>query len=173
MLADRVVDLTGEGFEAAIRIGALADSALVARQLAPYRLIACATPEYIARHGVPASPAGLAAHDDLGFDRCTRPLVLDWPTADGIQALPASMLNRLSINDSRAQLAAAREGLGVVLGAEIMLSEDIANGRLVRLLADYEAPTRPVYIVFQRDRHMTPKLRAFIDLVVEAFPQAA
>lgn len=79
----------------------------------------------------------------------------------------AQVHNRFQVNDSRAQLAAAREGIGIIMGAEMMLTEDLHSGRLVRLLPDYEAPALPVHVIFPADRRMTPKLRSFVDMLVQ------
>lgn len=172
-LNDRVVDLIEEGFEAAIRIGPLADSSLLARTLAPYRLIACAAPAYLARCGTPATPQDLAAHDCLGFAYAVKPPVTQWPFMSGDSVHIAQVHNRFQVNDSRAQLAAAREGIGIIMGAEIMLAQDLASGSLVRLLPGYEAPTLPVHILFPGDRRLTPKLRSFIDLVTSTLGSKA
>ncbi|MCU1717270.1 LysR family transcriptional regulator [Pseudomonas sp. 5P_3.1_Bac2] len=166
-LSDRVVDLIEEGYEAVIRIGTLADSSLMARTLKPYRLIVCAAPEYLQRRGTPTTPAQLANHDCLGFAYTARPPAKQWPFMAGENLLLAQVHNRLQVNDSRAQLAAAREGIGIILGAEMMLAEDLRSGRLQRLLSDYETPAQPVHILFPSARSQTPKLRSFIDCVVQ------
>jgi DNA-binding transcriptional LysR family regulator len=165
-LSDRVVDLIDEGYEAVIRIGTLADSSLLSRQLTPYRLIACAAPSYLVRHGTPTTPEQLADHDALGFTYAVRPPVKEWPFMAGENLHMAQVHNRFQVNDSRAQLAAAREGIGIILGAEMMLREDLQQGRLMRLLPDFETPVLPVHILFAGDRRLPPKVRSFVDLVV-------
>lgn len=167
-LNDRVVDLIEEGYEAVIRIGTLTDSTLLSRALEPYRLIACAAPSYLQRRGTPTTPAHLADHDCLGFTYATRPAAKEWPFIAGDNLHMAQVHNRFQVNDSRAQLAAAREGIGIFMGAEIMLAEDLACGRLVRLMPDYEAPALPVHVLFPSARSLTPKLRSFIDCLVQA-----
>lgn len=165
-LSDRLVDLIDESYEAVIRIGELSDSSLVARSLKPYRLIAAAAPDYLARHGTPLVPDELTEHECLGFKFLMRPQTKEWPFIEGDRLQAVAVNTRLQVNDARAQLAAARDGLGIILGAEVMLHDEITSGRLVRLFADYPTPTRPVHLLFLGDRHLPPKLRSFIDQVV-------
>lgn len=166
-LNDRLVDVIEEGYEAVIRIGTLADSSLMSRRLQPYLLIACAAPGYLARCGTPATPEALADHDCLGFTYAARPSVKAWPFMAGDIQHIAQVHNRFQVNDSRAQLAAAREGIGIILGARMMLAEDLSSGRLVQLFPEYEGPTLPVHLLFPGDRRLTPKLRSFVDLTVQ------
>ncbi|WP_341312110.1 LysR family transcriptional regulator [Paraburkholderia sp. IMGN_8] len=167
-LTDRFVDLIDEGYEAAIRLGALPDSSLIARPLMPYRLVACAAPAYLAECGVPQTPQALADHECLSFVYTALPVDTEWRFSDahGEQAVPIS--GRFQANDMKALQAAALNGGGVILGPEVAVKDDLAAGRLVRVLADYEAPARPMHLVFPASR-ATPKLRAFIDQVVAEF----
>jgi DNA-binding transcriptional LysR family regulator len=168
-LTDRVVDLVEEGYEAVIRISPLADSTLIARSLTPYRLVACASPSYLAASGTPVIPADLARHECLGFAYWARPPADEWQFtgADGIHTVRVG--SRLSINNGQALRAAALEGFGIILLSHELLEDDLAAGRLVRILPDYEPPSRPMHILFAPDRKPTPKLRSFIDFVVATF----
>jgi DNA-binding transcriptional LysR family regulator len=167
-LSDRIVDLVEEGYEAVIRIAPLSDSSLVARRLRPYRLVVCAAPAYLAERGVPARPADLASHECLGFVHwAPRDL---WPFIDAAgRAHSVRVRGRVSVDSGQALRTAALEGLGLILQPEGLLRDDIAAGRLVRVLPGYDPPSRPMHILFAPDRRPTPKLRSFIDAVVEAF----
>jgi DNA-binding transcriptional LysR family regulator len=167
-LTDRFVDLVDEGYEVAIRLGALADSTMIATPLMPYRLVACASPAYLAERGEPKTPAALAEHDCLGFAFTSLPPYNEWVfgSAQGKHSVKVS--GRLQANDMKALLAAALDGLGIVLAPEIAVNDDIAAGRLMPLLRNYDAPERPMHVVFTA-RRVTPKLRAFIDQVVAEF----
>jgi len=165
-LNDRLVDLIDEGFEALIRIGELDDSSLVARPLAPYRLIACAAPAYLAAHGTPQTPADLDGHHCLGFTFWSPAVSGEWQVLGGERLQQLTWHSRLQVNDARAQRAAARDGLGIMLGAEAMLAEDLRQGRLVRLFPELPGPARPVHLLYASDRRMPPKLRSFVDQVV-------
>lgn len=172
-LTDRLVDPTGEGFEAVIRVGPLADSTLTARALAPYRLVACAAPSYLAERGVPPVPAALADHECLDFAPWPRPLAKQWRFIRDGREHVAAVRGRFRANDGRALVQAALDGFGIVLGPESVLRPDLAAGRLVRVLAEYEAPSRPMHVVYSADRRLTPKLRLFIDAVVAEFGPGA
>lgn len=165
-LSDRVVDLVEEGFEAAIRIGQLPDSALIARPLAPYRLMICASPGYLARRGTPGKPEDLSQHECLSFSTAA---LAHWRLADqdGVCRVPVS--GRLQVNHGQALRVAAPHGLGIVLQPAILLDEDVRAGRLVQLLPAHELPSRPMSVVYLPDRYRSPKLRSFVDFLVERF----
>ncbi|MCS0580858.1 LysR family transcriptional regulator [Massilia pinisoli] len=166
-ISDRVVDLMDGGCEAAIRIGQLApDSSLVARPLAPYRLMLCASPAYLARRGMPDTPADLAHHDCLSFGAAG---IAQWRFQRDHDVCQVPVQGRVKINNGQALRTAALQGLGVVLQPTILLEADVRAGRLVQLFPDFELPSRPVHVVYLPDRYRSPKLRSFIDFVVERF----
>ncbi|QCP50446.1 LysR family transcriptional regulator [Trinickia violacea] len=168
-LTDRVVDLIDEGYEAVIRVVPIADSGLIARPLAPYRLVVCASPAYLAERGTPAVPEDLAEHECVGFAYWARPPDVDWEFKSAQGTHRVRLKSRFSINNGQALRAAAVEGAGIVLQPRDMLQEDLAAGRLVELLPGFEAPSLPMHLLYARDRRPTPKLRSFIDFVVETF----
>lgn len=165
-LCDRVVDFVEEGVEAAIRIGQLPDSALIAQSLAPYRLMICASPDYLARRGTPAKPEDLSAHECLSFSPAA---LASWrlENGDGSWRIPVS--GRLQVNHGQALRVAALHGMGIVLQPAILLEADVQAGRLVQLLPAYELPSRPMSVVYLQDRYRSPKLRSFVDFMVERF----
>ncbi|WP_459873402.1 LysR substrate-binding domain-containing protein [Halomonas shantousis] len=169
-LSDRLVDPIEEGYEAVIRLGPISDSTtLVARPLAPYRLIACASPAYLAERGEPLTPEDLVEHECLGFAYWSGTLGRQWRFSRGSCSYDAPVSGRLYINDWKGLLRAALEGFGITLGYEAALAEELAAGRLVRLLPGYDGPSRPMHLLYATDQRMTPKLRHFIDDVVTAF----
>ncbi|CAH2603292.1 LysR family transcriptional regulator [Rhodovastum atsumiense] len=172
-LSDRLVDPVEEGFEAVLRLGPIGDSSLVARPLAPYRLIACAAPAYLAEHGVPQTPADLARHECLGFAYWTGALRCQWRFSRDGHSHDVGVSGRLQVNDWKGLLRAALEGFGITLGPEAVLTEELATGRLLRVLPDYTGPSRPMHILYAADRRMTPKLRSFIERVVAEFGDPA
>ena len=165
-LTDRIVDLTDEGFDAAIRIGAIGTQSLVPHPLAPYRLIACASPAYVHRCGKPVIPSDLVGHEMLGYAYWSRPAEKVWTFTRGQEVVSVPCKGRMEVNDSGALAAAALSDFGVVLGPEDALHSAIAAGRLVRLLPDYLAPARPVNLLHAPDRRRPPKLTAFVDWIV-------
>lgn len=169
-LNDRLVDIVEEGYDAAIRIGKLEDSGLVARPLRPYAMVICASPAYLKRHGKPRTPADLAQHECLDFmhwQQKTRWRLKGGAYASGIP--PA----RLRANNGQALRMAALHGFGIVMQAEVLLAQDIAAKRLVPILKDYVPTARPMHLVYPRDRQATPKLTSFIDFMLERFGPAA
>ncbi|CAN7663778.1 LysR family transcriptional regulator [Trinickia sp. LjRoot230] len=168
-LSDRIVDLIDEGYDAVIRIAPLPDSRLIARPLTPYRLIACASPGYLAAHGIPERPEDLAEHACLGFAYWGRPAAAAWEFVGPSGRHSVRVTSRLSINNGQALRIAALEGFGIIVQPCELLRDDLAAGRLVRVLSEYETPSLPVHILFSPDRRLTPKLRTFIDYVAAAF----
>jgi DNA-binding transcriptional LysR family regulator len=166
-LSDRVADLIDEGFEAAIRIGNLGDSRLVARRLQPYRSLLCASPDYIRRQGQPKTPQDLAAHDCLGFSYSG--LRGRWRLFRGTEEKTVNFTPRLLVNNGEALRQAALAGLGILSQPEILLADDVSEKRLVRVLPTWSLPARPMHVVYVADRQATPKLQCFIDFVVKQF----
>lgn len=167
-LDDRYVDLVEEGFDVVLRLGRLKDSSLHARALAPARLVVCAAPAYLARHGAPAHPADLAAHACLVFVYSTGMVGHEWRLARGAESVAVEVGSRLRSNDSRVLLAAAVAGDGLMLQAERVVRADLDAGRLVRVLPDWTGAERPLNLVYSPSRLQTLRLRAFVEFVAGA-----
>jgi len=135
---------------------------MISRALPPFRTVACASPAYLRERGMPQRPADLENHECLA-----RPGVYEWHFMKDGQAYDAHIRNRLRVNDAKALLPAALNGFGIILIAEDLARESLSDGRLVRLFPDYDSPSRPMHLVFLADRRQTPKLRSFIDFIVE------
>jgi DNA-binding transcriptional LysR family regulator len=166
-LSNRFVDLIDEGFDVAFRVGELADSGLMARALAPYRLLLCASPSYLAAHPPIRHPTDLAQHECLGFSHTE--LRTHW-TFEGPQGLiSVPVASRLMVDSGEALLQLALAGMGLLLQPCELVDDELAAGRLVEVLTDFPVPTRPFHVMYAPDRRMTPKLRSFIDFVVAAF----
>ena len=166
-LSDRVADLVEEGYEAAIRIGTLADSGLIARSLKPYTMWLCAAPSYLSAAGTPQTAQDLAQHNCLGFTYWQKKN--SWRFSQAGQTQTVQVQGRFTVNNGQALRMVALEGLGIIMQPELLLAEDVAAGRLVRILADHELPSRPMPVVYLADRRPAPKLRSFIDFMVESF----
>ncbi|WP_323118665.1 LysR family transcriptional regulator [Burkholderia alba] len=163
-LSNRMVDLVEEGFDAAIRIGPLADSGLVARPLAPYRVCACASPAYLARAGTPRTPADLARHECLGLLHRGKEGGWRFDPSPDATAVPRG---RFRANSGQALREAALQGFGIVMQPEALLAKEIASGALVPVLDAYMPKPSIVHLLYPRDRRATPKLTSFVDFVVE------
>lgn len=166
VLSDRVVDLVDEGFDVALRMGSLPDSGLVARSLAPYRFMMCASPAYLARRGTPQTPDDLRHHECLSFSPAG---LAHWrmDQAGTEWCIPVS--GRLKVNHGQALRVAAVHGLGVVLQPSLLLADEVRAGRLVQLFPEHTLPSRPMSVVYLPDRYRSPRLRSFVEFAVEVF----
>ncbi|WP_266159257.1 LysR substrate-binding domain-containing protein [Dyella silvatica] len=169
VLNDRVVDLADGGFDAAIRVGVLPDSNLMARPLAFSPRRVCAAPAYLARYGTPQTPQDLQHHHCLAFSGA-HGAERDWRfnLADGSQQV-VSVPGRLDINGGMALREAALAGLGIILQPEMMVGRDIEAGSLVRLFPDLPALNFPVHIVYLPEHKLTAKLASFVDFMTARF----
>ncbi|WP_327209826.1 LysR family transcriptional regulator [Rhizobium leguminosarum] len=165
-LTDRNVDIVDEGFDIAFRIGELPDSRLIARRLAPYRMMICAAPDYLARRGNPDHPRDLANHDAIGFAPAARS---PWKLAKGHDRVEVVPQMSITVNSGQAVRMAARAGLGVIMQPSILLSSDVEAGLLVQLFPDWQLRERPMSLVYHRDRRMTPRLRSIISFAISEF----
>lgn len=168
-LNDRFVDLLEDGYDVAIRIGEVGDTSLTIHSLAPYRLIAAASPAYLAARGIPHTPAELGSHDCLAYAYWSPSIPCRWRFVRDGRTEEVEANGRLRSNDWNAVLRAVQEGFGITLGPESVLAPEIQAGRLVRLLSDYEGPARPMHVLTSAARRPTASLRSFVDAVVEEF----
>jgi len=167
VLNDGPVDLVEDGFDAAIRIGPLVDSGMIARPLQPYRSIVCAAPAYLARRGRPRKPADLATHECLGFSHWRHRNRWRFKSADEEHAVRVG--GRLQINNGEGLRHAALAGFGVVMQPEVLLADDVRRGDLVRLLPRFEAPSQPMHLVYTREPRPTRRRQCLVAFVVERF----
>jgi DNA-binding transcriptional LysR family regulator len=166
-LNDRLVDLVEEGFDLAVRIGRLADSSLVARRLAPCRFLACAAPSYLAARGRPAAPEELEAHACLGYSYAPGGDIWEFTGPDGPRRVRVS--GPMRANNGEALAAAAAAGLGIVLSPSFIVSAHLRAGRLVPVLEGYAVAERGIFAVWPAGRHLSAKVRSFVDFLVGRF----
>ena len=168
-LTDRYVDVVDEGYDAVIRLGPIKDTALAARELQSHRQVACASPAYLAARGTPTVPDDLVGHDCLGYVNWSGLPYAEWRFSKAGHVHAVEVRSRFQVNDGRVLVAAALEGHGIILQPDAILRDALDAGRLVPILADYTAPSRPMVILFAARRPQPQTLRSFIDWVVEAF----
>lgn len=166
-MTGRVVDLVHEGFDLAVRVGPLADSTLAARKLGELRYGLFAAPGYLRRHPPPRQPGDLAQHALIRFSGSRLRLV--WTFTRGADTQRVEPVARLNANNSFAVRDAAVDALGIAQLPLLLAQPEVDTGRLVPVLADWQLPSAPVHAVFASARYLTPKVRAFIDMAVEAF----
>ena len=167
-LNDRVVDLVEEGFDLAIRIARLAESSLIARRLAPNRLVLCAAPTYLTAHGAPRSIEDLKGHECLLYSYQAAGDVWRLCGPGGERRL--AVTGRLRINNGDALLAAALGGLGVALLPCFICGQDLRAGRLIQVLPAWSGPAdTAIAAVYPASRNLSPKVRVFVDFLTERF----
>lgn len=163
-ITDRFVDLADEGYDVALRIAKDPGQNLVARRLAPVNRKVCATPEYFAAHGIPRTPIDLVGHNCLTYT-----YLHQWRFRgpDGELSVPAT--GNLTLNDDEALWQAVLGGLGLALLPTFIVGTDLQAGRLQSVLSEYIALERDIFAVYLPNRHLSPKVRVFIDFLVERF----
>lgn len=170
---DRVVDLVQEGIDAGLRVGNLGDSSLVARRVGQLRGVTCASPEFIERVGVPATPADLKPEHCISLFKIGSNEIREWLfRKDGMEHViaPAAVL---SFSDPEAAVAAAISGAGFVRVLDITAEAQIASGLLQTVLDDWnEGAWWPVSVVYPQHRQPTAKIKAFVEFVAGLFPQS-
>ena len=167
-LIDRVVDIVEEGYDLAIRISRAGSTSHAARKLATSRNILCASPEYLARCGYPAEPAGLIEHQCIGYSYAATGD--EWQLMDSERKAHTVKVNcHMHTNNGDTARAAALAGQGVIWQPTFLIGNDLRTGKLVQVLPDYRLPDIDVLALYPSRRHLSAKIRAVVDFLVEAF----
>jgi len=170
-LADRVIDLVDEGYDLAIRIATLPSSTLISKRLATTRMVLCASPQYLAEHGVPRHPAQLVDHAVIAYSY--------WSTKDewhfdgpegpvSVKTLPC-----MHTNSGDTCRAAALAHQGVILQPTFLVGDDLACGALLELMPEYRSIELGIYAVYPTRKHVSPKVRVLIEFLAEHFARTA
>jgi len=166
------VDMVGEGFDLAVRLGSLPDSRLVARKVAERHRLLCAAPAYLAEHGAPQTPADLVRHSCLRFTDKPNPHVWEFVAGNGdLQVVPIS--GPFASDDAEALVQAGVAGAGVVYATDWLVGRELVDGRLIRLLEDWRMPDEGgVYVVTPSRSGLPTKTRAFSDWIAAHLSRA-
>ena len=173
---DRPVDLIEEGVDCAIRGGVLPDSGLIARRLGLIEFVTCASPAYLAKHGRPDHPNDLMDHQCVNYFSSKTGKVQDWDFTRGGQTLNIPTPACLAVNDSTVYTSAGLRGLGIVQMATMVADPLIASGQMEIILPDWTTEPLPVNAVYPQNRHLSAKVRVFVEWVADLFlawPEAA
>ncbi|SFO16908.1 transcriptional regulator [Variovorax sp. PDC80] len=160
---DRTVDLVDEGIDIAIRSGDLPDSRLVSRPLNPFRLLLCASPAYLARHGTPRAVRELERHATVRFRHPNSGKLLEWPMLQGTADAEIRLRTVLACNNMEAVLGATLRGLGIACMPDFLARELLADGRLVSVLEPQLSAGGRFKALWPSSRHLSPKVRVFVD----------
>jgi DNA-binding transcriptional LysR family regulator len=169
-LSDRMVDLVEEGFDLAIRIGTVGSPGLIVSRIGTTSLVCTASPDYLARHGTPRVPEDLAQHRCLPYAYAPDRDVWRFRGPDGEHAVAVSGPARANNGEMLTALSIA--GMGVHLEPDIVVAPHVRDGTLVRLLPEYKPASMPIQAVYPSRRHLSAKVRSFIDFIAERFAEA-
>jgi len=168
-LNDRFVDLIEEGWDVAVRIGRMRDSTMIARRIAPCRLVVCASPAYLVARGTPKSVADLSQHNCLGYT-LSEGLGPDEWAFGGDGKVKVSIKGNLRVNNGDALVAAAIAGQGIIYEPTFVASDALRAGHLIALTLDHPPLELPgVFAAYPANRHPPAKVRAFVDFLAQRF----
>jgi DNA-binding transcriptional LysR family regulator len=165
LLTNRFVDLIEEGMDLAIRIGQLADSRLIARRLCTNRRVLVAAPSYIERWGTPERPEDLARHQCVLFNGFPKPG--EWKLMGPGGPVSVTVAGRVATNNVETLTSAAKQGLGITVGATLSVGPALLAGELVRVLSDYDFEPTAIFAVYTSARQLSTKIRATVDFLAE------
>lgn len=172
-LTDRLVDVTQEGVDCALRVGALQDSALIGRQIGTMRFVTCAAPAYLARYGTPHTLDELGAHRAVVHFSGRTGRAFDWDFVVDGRVVKVDIGGPISVNDADASVCCALQGLGLAQAASYQVREHLRSGALVQVLAATPPTDMPMSLVYPAGRMAAPRLSAFagwLGLLFDADP---
>ncbi|WP_303747685.1 LysR family transcriptional regulator [Stenotrophomonas pigmentata] len=170
-LSDRLVDMVEEGYDLAIRIIRQPAPNLIARHLGQVHIRLCAAPSYLARRGTPATPQDLATHECLAYTYSAAGEALQLLGPEGEVSIPVQP--HLRANNGEVLREAAIAGMGIIAQPDFIIGQALADGRLVPVLPQWEVPPIGIYAVYTSRSHLAPKVRSFIDYLVECLDEDA
>ncbi|MFL9996785.1 transcriptional regulator, LysR family [Burkholderia sp. GAS332] len=168
-LTDRPVDLLQEGVDCVVRVGALQDSSLVARRIGLFEGVTCAAPDYIERAGMPTSLEDLENHKAVNYFSSRTGRTIDWAFMVDGKEIEVKMKGIVSVNDADAYVTCGLEGFGLIQPALFMVLPHLRSGQLVEVLPALKPLPMPISAVYPHSRHLSPKVRVFVDWIAELF----
>lgn len=172
--SDRAADLVADNVDCVIRAGTIGDLSLVARRIAEMAMTTCAAPAYLGAHGTPAHPADIERdHLIVGYlrHRLAEPLKLNF--VRGVETLEIAGRYRAAVNEAQTYLSAALAGHGIIQVPYFMVREHLSSGAMLPVLPEWRVPPLPLHVVYQPNRHLSTRLRVFVDWTAQLFAAAA
>jgi LysR family transcriptional regulator for bpeEF and oprC len=169
--SERRADLIEEGIDCAVWSGELEDSTLIARRVGLLYFGTCAAPSYLAAHGQPRHPDDLASHRCINHFSPRTGKIFDWAFAKNGARIQTSLRGQVALDDENSYLAAAEAGLGVAQIPAFVLKEALERGTLELVLGDWFPEPAPLHVVYPQNRHLSSKIRVFVDWVAELFAE--
>ena len=167
--SDRWVDIVREGVDCVLRYGALPDSDMIARRVTMLERMTCAAPAYLGRHGTPATIADLPGHEAVGLRSITTGALTPFEFVRGDTIETLAIPTPFSVTGTESYLDGVLHGLGIAQFPHFHVAGHLARGTLVRILADQPVPAMPVSLLYPRNRQLSPRVRLFIDWIVQRF----
>ena len=169
-LSDRLVDLVEEGFDLAVRVGRLTESSLIAKKICPMHRLVCASPGYLKAHGAPQVPTDLSLHKCLSHSELA---AQEWRFVDAQnRPLNIAVQGPVRTNNGEAMCHLALAGVGIVYLPTFFVGPDIRAKRLIPVLERFISQDSALYAVYPHARHLSPKVRAFLDFLAKTFPSS-
>lgn len=168
-VSDRQVDLVQEGVDCVIRTGELTDSTLVARPLGRFRWVTCASPDYLRKFGIPETPETLSQHRAIHYFSGSGRRTDELRFTRGTEAFSVPVEGDAAVNETGLYIRLCLEGFGLAQLAENVISENLQQGKLVEVLANWQPPSVPVTMLYPHQRFLSPAVRAFADWVAGLF----
>ncbi|GGC58160.1 LysR family transcriptional regulator [Undibacterium terreum] len=170
-MGDRMVDMVQEAVDCVIRVGELQDSSMVARRIGTFQSVTCAAPLYLDQHGEPQTIDDLQDHKVVHYFSSRTGRNLDWDFVVDGKTVEVKVNGKISVNDSEAYINCAVKGFGLIQAPRFMLMPHLQSGALREVLPQWTPAPMPISVVYLANRHLSPKVRAFVDWVAELFPR--
>ncbi|NGM86854.1 LysR family transcriptional regulator [Parapusillimonas sp. SGNA-6] len=172
-MSDRTVDMVQEAVDCAIRIGELEDSSMVARRIGTFEGITCAAPSYLERHGEPKTIEDLKDHRAVHYFSSRTGRVIDWSFMVDGKPRDVQVNGCVSVNDAEAYVQCGVNGFGLIQPPRYMVAPLLQSGQLREILTQWTPPPMPISVVYLHNRHLSPKVRVFVDWISELFRKCA
>jgi len=170
-MGHRLVDLVEEGIDCVVRFGVQPDSSLVARRVGTMTSVCCASPAYLREHGIPRTPEELSTHRCVNYVSHRTGRVLDWEFARDGRKVELTLDGVLAVSDHDAYVAAGLMSFGIVKVANYMARPYLESGQLTQVLTDWTAEKFPISVMYPKSRHLSAKVRVFVDWMSELIQQ--
>jgi DNA-binding transcriptional LysR family regulator len=169
---DRFADLVGEGIDCAVRVGALRDSSLIAKRIGTLEQINCGSQDYLERHGRPQTLADLSRHFAVNYFSSQSGRDLDWEYREDGKDNFVSMRSRISVSSSEAYVAACVAGLGLIQAPRLSMETLLETGAIEEILPKWRPAALPISVVYSHNKHLSPRIRVFVDWLAQIFAVA-
>jgi LysR family transcriptional regulator for bpeEF and oprC len=167
----RPVNMVEEGIDCVVRLGVQTESSLIARRVGTTSFVCCASPAYLKQHGTPRRPEQLSAHSCVNYLSNRTGRVMDWEFSRGKQKVQLTLDGVLAVNDPDAYVVAGLMSFGIVKIASYVVRPYLESGQLVQVLADWTAAQWPITVMYPQSRHLSAKVRVFVDWVSDLIKQ--